>query len=119
MTATETDATGILEGRQFAVQQDWGSLPRGLDPAEQADACLEKWDTAVSIYTKGDLTFQSDKPIAISGLASRLRSLWNDESVRYLAGLWSHRLETSLLWGVFSRSQRLDTIADHRAPSWS
>jgi hypothetical protein len=119
MTATETDTTAILEGKQLTPQPDWVSLRSGLGPVEKADECLRKWDEAIRIYTQGDLTFQSDKLIAVSGLASRLRTLWNDESVRYLAGLWSHRLETSLLWVVSRGSQTLDTIADQRAPSWS
>ncbi|CAH0022462.1 unnamed protein product [Clonostachys rhizophaga] len=57
------------------------------------------WKRLVHLYSQTRVTKVSDKLIAISGLASRMRAIMqNDEE--YLAGLWSHQLTSQLLWKV-------------------
>lgn len=77
---------------------------------------LNKWEDIMQAYSACDLTFTSDKLIAVAGLASRMQQLTNWPSTDYLAGLWRHGLETRLLWQCFNPSKKPpnDTI-----PSWS
>ncbi|KAK3486830.1 HET-domain-containing protein [Neurospora hispaniola] len=77
---------------------------------------LEAWACLASDYSGRKLTKQSDKLVAISGLAEHLSNEW--DGVTYLAGLWSYRLRENLLWKCLDVGQskgRNDDIA----PSWS
>ena len=119
MTASETDTAGIIDGCWHQIPRIW-AFSRPLDPSESpSDSCLSQWLEAIRIYTKGELTFQSDKLVAVLGLARRLQATWNDDSIRYLAGLWSYRLESQLLWRVWRFKNGDGKPADDRAPSWS
>ncbi|KAI1655586.1 heterokaryon incompatibility protein-domain-containing protein [Daldinia decipiens] len=72
----------------------------------------EIWAQCVSMYSRTKLTRQSDKLVAISGVARWIHeqevSLRIDESSgnepkeedEYLAGLWRKHIETQLLWYV-------------------
>lgn len=80
------------------------------------EAYLCKWSKAVGLYTRGDLTFESDKLVAISGLAKYVKEMWHNDSIEYLAGLWSCQLGWSLVWSVLSGGVR---PASYRSPSWS
>lgn len=82
-----------------------------------------RWELLIETYTLADLTYSSDKLIAISGLAMEFRSLLGNE--HYLAGLWKGNLGNGLLWtaawdpnGSF-RSSSNNTCAGYRAPTWS
>ncbi|EGO55937.1 hypothetical protein NEUTE1DRAFT_46085, partial [Neurospora tetrasperma FGSC 2508] len=77
---------------------------------------LEAWASLVSDYSGRKLTKQSDKLVAISGLAEHLRNGW--DGVTYLAGLWSYRLRGSLLWKCLDVKQSKGRNTDI-APSWS
>lgn len=59
------------------------------------------------------LTRESDRLIAISGLAHLLQPLLD---CRYLAGLWEDNLVVQLMWRNVSESSRPKT---YQAPSWS
>ncbi|KAL2066061.1 hypothetical protein VTL71DRAFT_2132 [Oculimacula yallundae] len=73
------------------------------------------WNQLVMAYTKGNLTQERDKMIAISGLADIFQGKADDE---YLAGLWRRALPYQLLW--FVENPNLSTRPkDYRAPSWS
>jgi hypothetical protein len=75
----------------------------------------ERWYDLVQGYTSRDLTFETDKLPAISGLAEKIRQVTGDE---YLAGLWKNDLATSLCWGrrYFVYHTRPSA---YLAPSWS
>lgn len=77
---------------------------------------LEAWASLVSDYSGRKLTKQSDKLVAISGLAEHLSNGW--DGVTYLAGLWSYRLRESLLWKCLDAEQSKGRNTDV-APSWS
>lgn len=53
------------------------------------------WGEIVTAYTRCNLTFPSDKLVAISAIARRMRSTTQDQ---YIAGLWRRNLENQLLW---------------------
>ncbi|KAK3490000.1 HET-domain-containing protein [Neurospora crassa] len=80
------------------------------------DERLEAWASLVEVYSGRKLTKQSDKLVAISGLAEHLSNGW--DGVTYLAGLWSYRLRESLLWRCSNVEQSKGRNNDI-APSWS
>lgn len=63
------------------------------------------------------VTYQSDKLVAISGLARRLHSLSPEILGRYLAGLWEFQLIFQLAWTTNESSRPL--TSDYVATSWS
>ncbi|KAK3493647.1 heterokaryon incompatibility protein-domain-containing protein [Neurospora crassa] len=76
------------------------------------------WVRVVYQYHRLDLTFESDKLVAISGLA-KLHSRYLN--TRYLAGLWLDYLPVQLLW--YRNSRQEDRVSksynEYIAPSWS
>ena len=84
--------------------------PRTGDP-------LLAWEGGLGYYTRRNLTYQSDRLPALSGIASvvQQRTGWT-----YLAGLWREDLLNDLQWDVldydFHNRRALDT---YRAPTFS
>lgn len=78
------------------------------------------WDDIIKVYSRGKLTKATDRLVAISGLAKRMREAVGDE---YFAGLWKSRFFSQLCWTVkfstnkFSRSLRRPRPL--LAPTWS
>jgi hypothetical protein len=78
---------------------------------------LTSWCQTISIYSKADLTYTSDKMIAISGVARNFQERFPDQ---YLAGLWKGNLGRQLCWAVQQRDTKPETKPTvYRAPSWS
>jgi hypothetical protein len=78
---------------------------------------LEDWRMLVVYYTTGHLTNERHRLPAISGLA---RIIFERFGWKYVAGLWSHHLEESLLWWVIEPDVSLHTNPAHyKGPSWS
>ncbi|KAK1775167.1 heterokaryon incompatibility protein-domain-containing protein [Copromyces sp. CBS 386.78] len=73
------------------------------------------WNMVVAQYAALDLTFQSDKLVAISGLA-KMHSKFLD--TKYLAGMWLAHLPEQLLWYRGSL-QAPSSYSEYVAPSWS
>ncbi|KAK7211592.1 hypothetical protein V2G26_018770 [Clonostachys chloroleuca] len=57
------------------------------------------WKRLVHLYSQTRVTKASDKLIAISGLAKRMRAIMQNEE-KFLAGLWSLHLTSQVLWKV-------------------
>ncbi len=122
LLALETDPYCDFEDhRESNITKGWMVPPSKHMPIDvQSTECLEKWKNAVRLYSSGKLTYESDKLVAIAGIARYLHSLWPDSTIKYLAGLWSHGLLWSLLW-----HRRIETgkycprAAQYQAPSWS
>ncbi|KAK3381934.1 heterokaryon incompatibility protein-domain-containing protein [Podospora didyma] len=80
-----------------------------------------QWGTIVGIYVGCGLTKESDRFLAMSGIAKVFGEVNGDE---YLAGLWKRMLYTDLLWhskasqGVDARRRRSDGTESY-APFWS
>lgn len=70
------------------------------------------WINIVETYSRSSLTVPSDKLVALSGIAKRLRSMTKDQ---YVAGMWRSCLQLYLLWCVDAEKK----VNDYRAPSWS
>ncbi|ORY11043.1 heterokaryon incompatibility protein-domain-containing protein [Clohesyomyces aquaticus] len=76
------------------------------------------WMDLVSEFSKLDLTFESDRLPALSGLAARFS---NNSMGAYLAGHWENSLSENLLWET-SRKERVwlpESSLKLDAPSWS
>ena len=76
-------------------------------------ALVDTWKRLVEEYTRTGLTKETDKLVAISGLAKALAAQLD---IPYLSGLWDYDLEQQLLWYAEHPSKRPDVF---RAPSWS
>jgi Heterokaryon incompatibility protein (HET) len=77
------------------------------------------WTRLISGYSCRQLTYVSNKLVAISGIAGKFASLNTDSRKRtYLAGLWEEDLPWLLCWRAFNR--RYDhRVAVYCAPTWS
>jgi Heterokaryon incompatibility protein (HET) len=121
LLASETDPYSHLEHHQdLSITQRWiAPLSKHLPLDQQSAECLEKWNNAVMLYSSASLTYQSDKLVAISGVARHIYSLWPDSTTKYLAGIWSHKLVFSLLWNKIEPTSSSLRLKKYRAPSWS
>jgi hypothetical protein len=83
---------------------------------------FQTWDYIIQQYTSRSLTFQTDKLLAVGGIASYFHRLLKDD---YAAGHWRSDLLSSLLWRGRSRFRKefnpppLYRPADNLTPSWS
>jgi len=92
---------------------------------EDKDDVLMRWQLLVSKYTSCDLTFETDRLIALSGIASMVHKRTQCD---YLAGIWRKYLPIDLLWSVWwpATNERVaKTMMNangsprYVAPSWS
>ncbi|KAK0647146.1 heterokaryon incompatibility protein-domain-containing protein [Cercophora newfieldiana] len=89
-----------------------------------------RWEDIVRVYTRAELTFPSDKLVALGGLARHMKALLDDT---YIAGLWLRHLHGNLLWHAGRDSEgtvmrphfstpscpHADVREQYRAPSFS
>lgn len=94
----------------------YGRLAVGHDLAFDSRR-LELWEDLIENYIARDLTFESDRLPAISGIAR----IMGYSPENYFAGLWKESLETQLCWhrGMGSTSESKDAILRARRESWS
>lgn len=100
-------------GRQDDLMKDESPFMEGEQLLQRKD-----WLEIVRRYSSRNLTKESDKLPALSGLAHEYCARWGGE---YLAGLWRQDLWKNLLW------RRNETYAlpeprrpsEYRAPTWS
>jgi hypothetical protein len=77
---------------------------------------LQKWQMVIYTYSKMNLTFPSDKLIALSGIASHFKSICKDE---YVAGMWRRFLCGQLLWRPEHIGSEVCRPQQYRGPSFS
>lgn len=93
-----------------------------LDSDHQIQQTMSNWYHALSDYTTRLLTFESDRPLAIQGLADHVSSITN---YQYYHGLWQQDAVRGLLWE--RRNGKSDSWiqspllreSNHSIPSWS
>ena len=73
------------------------------------------WFTLVLKYSTCQLSYESDRLVAISGVARYLKTINKDQ---YVAGLWRRHLERELAWSTI-RPLPADTSHLYYAPSFS
>jgi len=125
----------------FRSKSTRGTGPSGI--ATDENTALDKasirtlWIELVIEYSSCNLTFPSDKLIALSGLAKHMERVFN---IEYCAGLWGHDMVQGLAWHRYNETDvmiqglawdrnevgglnpkfppKTDPIP-YRAPSWS
>lgn len=95
-------------------------LPIGYETTDVV-APTSLWFHLLSEYTGRELTKEKDRLVAFAGVAEHFELVWKEYGVdaQYVAGLWTHQLNTleALLWQVTSDANPLPE--SYRAPSWS
>lgn len=91
---------------------------------EVPDASLQIWCDLVQAYTRTNLTKQSDKLIAFSGVAELVKKLYHEaETPRpndsYVAGIFERHLIPMLEWHTRRFPGATSRHRDYRAPTWS
>ncbi|KAF5653984.1 hypothetical protein F25303_1846 [Fusarium sp. NRRL 25303] len=134
-TACETDPRGELK----ILAKDWHWRPpiktvykaAGLEIArivskalsrgngstrDEETAYLRLWSDLVSIYANCTLTNESDRLIAMSGIAKTFQDATKDT---YLAGLWKKAIHSDLTWKTDAGDGAEVLRSDSYAPTWS
>ncbi|KAI2463517.1 HET-domain-containing protein [Annulohypoxylon bovei var. microspora] len=70
------------------------------------------WQRLVEHYTSRSLSYETDRLIALAGIATKVPERRFD----YLGGLWRGQLDASIRWQGVGRCRR---TAEYVAPSWS
>jgi hypothetical protein len=121
---------GLFEDREItpavarAYRNDFLPPFRGplLDVENSLQSALQSWYNVLADYTNRNLTFSSDKLVAISGIAKVVGNFLRDE---YFAGLWRKSLPQGLLWSPYDEEDlpnpgyKATRSSRYRAPSWS
>ncbi|KAF4627911.1 hypothetical protein G7Y89_g10241 [Cudoniella acicularis] len=89
----------------------------GLEADQSLDA-FTVWGQLVARFSRGQLTHATDKLVALSAIASEMRTHIESE---YLAGMWRKHLAYQLLWEVRGVQWLVRRGRPNRyvAPSWS
>jgi hypothetical protein len=116
-TATGYKKARLELARTRATLATTGQSYSDPNTGHSAHSYHAQWGTIVGIYVGCVLTKESDRFLAMSGIAKAFREVSGDE---YLAGLWKRMIHTDLLW----RSQAKAGVHARRstelyAPSWS
>jgi len=77
-------------------------------------ASPDRWDGVVEEYSQLQLSRESDKLPALSGIAKEIMN--SEETGPYLAGLWKNQLPLKLAWTCSEPGKR---PMRYRAPTWS
>jgi hypothetical protein len=86
--------------------------------AEETYVPYDVWSGIVEAYSRSKLTYESDKLVALAGLAMEIAQIFQRDD--YLAGLWRSGLPYSLMWTADGNTD--NTVVrprKYRAPSWS
>lgn len=101
-----------LGSKNFKVRL--GSILQQDDPSKRSSI----WAEVIRAYTSRQLTYETDRMPALSGIAQRFQTQY---SGRYLAGLWEADLPAALLWTETgpepSKRQYVERCG--KAPSWT
>jgi hypothetical protein len=86
------------------------------DGAPGAPNAYRYWNTIVAYYSKKLLTNESDRLIALYGIAQSIQKQYTKGE--YVAGLWKEHLLNQLMWTTYKNLKKRRPAA-YRAPSWS
>jgi hypothetical protein len=76
-----------LPGRGY-VKRRFAEFTKNEDPSQQDKQDLDVWGALIELYTKGELTYETDRLVALAGMAHRLQETYQS---RYLAGVWEKK----------------------------
>ena len=89
----------------------------GADPDNDRAPWTDQWAAIVQAYTRTELTYGSDKLVALAGIAEAVSRIVGIPGTDYLAGLWAQDIVVDLLWRMANSGCR--RAAEYRAPSWT
>lgn len=100
-----------LKKRYFAWQATYAESAIRLRP--ESNDFLRMWSVLLAAYTKAELSFKTDRSIAVSGLVQKIedRTGWTN-----FAGLWPSFMVQQLLWTIIGNPQQYRNEA---SPTWS
>jgi hypothetical protein len=105
------------EGNAFLVGSS--SVDQGSEISDEQNLtrmrALRRWEEIVEMYTGRDLTYETDRQVAIAGVAGWLQASLN---CKYVAGMWDYLLEHQLLWRCCGRWTKT-SASRAPAPTWS
>jgi hypothetical protein len=96
---------------QRRLQEEWKRVVRNISVPDAA----ENWHRIIEQYSALNLTVQTDRLPALSGLAVRSSPILG----RYLSGLWKDNLVSDLMWRVNLLEVGIGRGGDYISPSWS
>ncbi|KAI0532647.1 heterokaryon incompatibility protein-domain-containing protein [Xylaria digitata] len=114
LTACEQYPNGLDHETRFGVTKTDKRLLSTVGPTTERIEAVETWDSMLSAYTSCQLTKETDKFIALSGIALKFSSFFKGG---YLAGLWVESFNADLLWVTHGQAKRVED--PYVAPSWS
>jgi hypothetical protein len=86
--------------------------------AEEVHVPYDVWSGIVEAYSRSKLTYESDKLVALAGLAMEIDQIFQGD--HYLAGLWRSGIPYSLMWTADGDTDdKVVRPRKYRAPSWS
>ncbi|KAI0115707.1 hypothetical protein GGR51DRAFT_575543 [Nemania sp. FL0031] len=85
-----------------------------LEGSRGPGALHVKWMLLVQRYSRLGLTYDTDRVVAIAGIADQ--ALKSGYGGRYLAGLWEDNFAYQLCWWINDTHRKVET---YLAPSWS
>lgn len=101
-----------LDLRELMTQHD-----QGFQVVDCHERTQRQWQSLVENYTARKLTKESDRLMAIIGIASRLEPLLD---ASFVLGIWSStQFWPSLLWRLKPRTDELPGPSNTSFPSWS
>jgi hypothetical protein len=105
--------TQQVRARICAIAPKSGSITKGHERE-----ALEIWRSILSLYTRSNLTFGTDKLTALGGIVKHIQPLFGNT---YHVGIWKDSVILLLGWYCFSGSWRriLPRPVEYRAPTWS
>ncbi|KAF5253386.1 hypothetical protein FANTH_1703 [Fusarium anthophilum] len=104
----------LMYGSGLDTAQDTRTSQSHISLAQEPDSAIgDAWTELISRYSKMHFTFETDRLVAIQGLANRLVDLHGDE---YFAGVFRSHLADGLLWKS-SYDKAHNALAG--VPTWS
>lgn len=105
-------------GEQFKQLLPFSGMANLENPDYKGRGPYVVWDQVMKAYSAGNLSRESDRLVALSGIARKLKRHVIPHDI-YLAGLWKADLLFQLLWDVEERTPALHRSEGYIAPTWS
>ena len=91
------------------------AVPEGSIPPTSREKALQAWYYAIEHYSKSALTFETDRLVAIAGLAKVVSTITQDT---YVAGMWQTDFIPQLAWyPLTTKKDRKEVYREYEAPS--
>jgi hypothetical protein len=87
----------------------------GSEGSRKGTDVFDIWGPIVSAYSSCAITMDTDRLIALYGVAMKVRDILDS---KYIAGMWENDLVAQLTWMV-ANSDKSHRTKQHVAPSWS